>query len=91
MDLDENKSIGIGCAFTQYTHNIYTHAVIIYYTTHKTFEPDIPMKMLTHTHKHTRSHTDRQMLYASLRVTQRKEEKKRRRRRRRKQKREGLS
>ena len=57
MDLDENKSIGIGCAFTQYTHNIYTHAVMIYYTAHKTFEPDIPMKMLTHAHKHTQTDT----------------------------------
>ena len=76
MDLDENKSIGIGCAFMQYTHNIYIHAVIIYYTTHKKFEDDIPTKMLTHTHKHTHTdrHTNRQTLYASLRVTQRKEE-----------------
>ena len=91
MDLDENKSIGIGCAFMQYTHNIYINAVIIYYTTHKKFEAYIPTKMLTHTHKHTHTdrhtlYTNRQTLYASLRVTQRKEKK-----RRRKKNREGLS
>ena len=60
MDLDENKSICIGCAFMQYTHNIYIHAVIIYYTTHKKFEADIPTKMLTHTHTNTHTQTDTQ-------------------------------
>ena len=37
-------------------HSQHTYAVI-YYKTHKTFRPDMPTEMLTHTHTHTETDT----------------------------------